>query len=186
MDDNTNATLGAETGANGATNEGNQEGQKTYTQEEYEKKLQAETDKRVTEALKTAQTKWQSEYEQKLKREKDEAARLAIMTTEERAKAEREKAEKLFNDEKSKFNRERLEFEVTKQLAEKKLPVSFAKLLCGADADEAKANLEKFEKEYNSAIEAGVTEKLKGTKPKAPTGTSDTWLNSVRQGAGLK
>lgn len=184
MEENTNATAEGVTGADNATENGNQEGQeqKTYTQED----LQAESDKRVTEALKTAQAKWEKEFETKVSDLKLQWEKESKMTADERAKAEREKAEKAFKDEQDKFTRERLEFEVTKQLAEKKIPVGFAKLLCGNSAEEAKANIENFEKEYNAAIEEGVTQKLKGTTPKSTAKQTDSWLDSVRHGAGLK
>ena len=78
-----NVTTGGMTGAEGATGTGNQEGQgnsnaepKTYSEQEFN----SEVDRRVTEAIKTAQGKWQTEYEEKLKKEKDEAARLAKLS----------------------------------------------------------------------------------------------------------
>ena len=97
MEENTHATAGVETGAQGATDDGNGQGQeenKTYS----EKDFQSEVDRRVTEALKTAHTKWKTEYETKLKAEKDEAARLAKMSADERAKAEFDKRVKDFED----------------------------------------------------------------------------------------
>lgn len=126
--DKTTATVEGAAGAQSATVEGNQQGQekeKTYT----EKDFQSEVDKRVTDALKTARTKWESEYSERLKAEKDEAARLAKMTADERAKAEFEKRVKDFDDREAKYNAERLEFECTKQLAGEKLPVEMAKML---------------------------------------------------------
>lgn len=60
MEENTNVTDGAMTGTDNATDTGNAQGQdsgeetpKTYTAEE----LQAESNRRVTEALKTASAK---------------------------------------------------------------------------------------------------------------------------------
>ena len=101
MEENTHATGGVETGAQGATDNGNGQGQeenKTYS----EKDFQSEVDRRVTEALKTAHTKWQTEYETKLKAEKDEAARLAKMSADERAQAEFDKRVKDFEDREAK------------------------------------------------------------------------------------
>ena len=145
------------------TGTGNQEGQeRTYS----EKEFQSEVDKRVTDALKTAKTKWQSEYEAKLEAEKDEAARLAKMSAEEREKVQSEKRQKEFDDERAKFNAERLEFECTKLLAADNLPVEFSSMLTGTDADTTKKNIETFKGAFNKAIEAAVTERLKGKPPK--------------------
>lgn len=185
MDENTNATAGGDTGAASATGEGNQQGQqeeKTYT----EKDFQSEVDKRVTAALKTAHTKWQAEYEQKLKDEKDEAARLAKMSADERAKAEFDKRVKEFEDREAKHNAERLTFECTKQLAGENLPVEMADMLTGKDAESTKANIETFKVVFGKAVEASVTERMKGKAPKTGNAQSDGWFDSVRKGAGLK
>lgn len=183
MDEDQNVTSGAETGAQTATDNGNGQGQdkeKTYS----EKDFQSEVDKRVTEALKTAQSKWQSEYDAKLKEEKDEAARLAKLSANERAQAEFDKRVKEFEDREAKHNIERLTFECTKQLAGKELPVEFASMLTGSDAETTKANIEVFEKAFSKAIEDGVTKKLKGNTPKAAGGQSTKTTDPFLQGFG--
>lgn len=76
MEGNTNVTDGAATGAQGATDKGNGQGQaekgtepiKTYTAEE----LQAETDRRVTEALKKANAKAQADFETKMQEAREQ------------------------------------------------------------------------------------------------------------------
>lgn len=172
MDENMNATVeGQETGPGEETAAVNQEGQenqetKTYTQEDFDKALQSETDKRVQQALKTAQDKWQKDYEAKVEAEKDEAARLAKMTTEERAKAEAEKEREKFERERKQYQREKLEFETGKQLADRKLSPKFASFLAQNDAETTKANLDAFEQAFSEAVQAGINEKLKGSPPK--------------------
>ena len=162
MDENMNATVeGQETGSGEETAAVNQEGQenqetKTYTQEDFDKALQSETDKRVQQALKTAQDKWQKEYEAKVEAEKDEAARLAKMTTEERAKAEAEKEREKFERERKQYQREKLEFETGKQLADRKLSPKFASFLAQNDAETTKANLDAFEQVVRYMKECGV------------------------------
>lgn len=176
MADAVNATAGAEvTGAN-ATENLNGTGQnvvqtqstentnqtqmeKTYSEAE----LSAEVDRRVQQA----QKKWQADLEGRLKSERDEGARLAKLSADERAKEEQKKAQEAFEKERSQYKRERLEFETTKQLAELKLPVSFASLLAGADAEATKANIENFQKEWNAALQNEIESKLKGNAPKS-------------------
>lgn len=109
---------------------------KTYTEEEFQKKLQSETDKRVTEALETSRAKWEKEYQEKLQEEKDEAAKMAKMTSEQKAAAELAKERHKFEEEKQTFERERLELQTRKTLQEQGLSESFAPFLLGADADE--------------------------------------------------
>lgn len=174
MADAVNATAGAEvTGAN-ATENLNGTGQKvtettentnqTQTEKTYsEAELSAEVDRRVQQA----QKKWQADLEGRLKSERDEGARLAKLSADERAKEEQKKAQEAFEKERSQYMRERLEFETTKQLAELKLPVSFASLLAGADAEATKANIENFQKEWNAALQNEIEGKLKGSAPKS-------------------
>lgn len=173
MAENTAATAEGMSGANVVTDSDNQQGQneeKTYS----EKDFQSEVDKRVTAALKTAQTKWQAEYDEKLKSERDEAARLAKMSADERAKAEFDKRVKEFEDREAKHNAERLTFECTKQLAAEGLSVEMAQILTGTDADATKANIETFKKIFGEALEKAVDERLKGKPPKQTPGAENS------------
>lgn len=105
-------TPGAGTEPNGGTEPEKSE-VKTYTQEEF----QAETEKLIAKAVAEAQGKWNTDFEVKLKEETEKAAQRAKMSAEERAKAEFDEQVKNFNDEKAKYDAERLEFDCTKQLA---------------------------------------------------------------------
>ena len=82
MEENTNTNINenGQEGANGTNGANGAEGTetKTYTQEEVLKLLQSETDKRVSQALKTQQKK----YEKQLS--------LSKLDGEERAKAEKD------------------------------------------------------------------------------------------------
>ena len=156
-------TVGGDTGT-GVTEHSNpqdEKSDKTYT----EKEFISEVDRRVTEALKTAKTKWQTEYDDKLQAEKDEAVRLAKLSADERAKEEFKNKLAQFETERTAYQKERLVFECTKQLAAEQLPVEFAEMLTGADADATKANIEKFKASFAKSVEASVTERLKGKTP---------------------
>ncbi len=133
-----------------------------YSAQEMEK-LIAEN---VEEALKNARTAWDKENESKIAAERDDAARLASMSAEERAKAELDKRESAFAQEKQRYMSERMEFEATKALADEQLPVSFAKILAGADESETKANIEMFRDEFYKALEQALNDRLKGRTPK--------------------
>lgn len=151
-----------------------QEEKVTYTQEEFDKQLQSEADKRVTEALKTAKAKWESDYKDKLKKEKDEAARLAKMSAEDRAKEEFEKQKQDFEAERKQFERDRLELQVKKDLNEQGLNESFSSFLIGKDADSSLANIKSFKSAWDKALSEAVKEKLKGEPPKASPGQNES------------
>lgn len=145
----------------GAGGEGSQGGkEKTFTQ--------TELDRIISDRL----TKAEQKFKEKLEAEKAEAEKLAKMNADERAKAEFEKQQKKFNDDKQAFERERMELETTKMLAAEKLPVEFAKMLMGDTAEATKTNVEAFKTQFSEAIEAAVTERLRGNPPRGGGGSS--------------
>lgn len=138
---------------------------KTYTQEELDALLQQESDKRVTSAIKKKQQEWEEEFKIKLETEKQEAEKLAKLSESGRAQALLDKQQMEFETERAKFQREKIELEVTKQLAEKELPIRFAKLLVTDDAETSLENINTFEKDWQDALKKAVDEKLKGSSP---------------------
>nr|DAZ12944.1 MAG TPA: Major capsid protein [Caudoviricetes sp.] len=170
MEENTNVTVGGEeSGAQGATETSNEQGQQTYTQEEYEKNLQAETDRRVTDALKTAQAKWQKDMEERIEKARKEAEERAKMSAEEIAKADAEKNAKRIEQERADFEHEKLEFQVERQLADKKYPAGFAKMITAMGADEVENNIKILEEALSAYKKSIVDEITKGKPPKTGT-----------------
>ena len=155
-------------------NEGGESGEKTYTQAELDKMLQSETDKRVTEALKTAQEKWSKEYAEKLENEKKEAERLAKLSAAEREKDKFDKERKAFEAERAQFERDRLEMQVAKELTNVGLDASFASILMGADADASMENIKTFKASFDKAVEAAVKARLAGRTPDSGSGSELT------------
>lgn len=144
--------------------------EKSFTQEELNQKIK--------ERLAREKVKFEEEYKTKLALEKKEAERLAKLGEDEREKEILRTAKEEFETERLTFQREKLELQVTKELAEKGLPITFANLLVTDDADTSLENIKSFEKDWQDALERAVTEKLKGTSPKAG-GTIDS------EGSGL-
>lgn len=142
---------------------------KTYTEEELQKLLQSETDKRVTQALKTAQEKWQKEYEEKLAKEKLEAERLASMTAEEKKLEELAKKEKELAERETKIKRLELESQTKTEMASNGLPVEFTSYVMADTAEQVKENIATFKAQWEQAIEKAVNERLQGTTPKTAT-----------------
>lgn len=160
----------------------NQQG-KTYTKEEVEKLLQSESDRRVSEALKTAGVKWQAELESKLEQTRTEAERLAKLSAEEKKKEEdKKRAEELARKEHELTMRE-LQLKAVDELSQKKLPVQFAKLLLGSTAEETLEKISVFEKEFRDAVQEEVEIKLKGRTPQTSEGKNFDMNKFIR---GLK
>ncbi len=148
------------------TQEEVKEESKTYTEDEVKKLIQAETDKRVSSALKTSKAKWEKEFEA----EKEKVAETANMTAEEKARAEFEAQKDEWEKEKQEFERQKLELLTTKKLSSQGLPSDFASLVIGVDEEETDSNIETFKEYWKSALEDAVNERVKGATPR--TGNS--------------
>ena len=123
---------------------------KTFSQEDI--------DEATRKAVEEAQKQWKADA--------DEAARLAKLNKDERAKEEMRIEREKFEKEKSEFAQKQLVAETANQLLERGLSKNFAERLCGKTAEETKANIDAFEKDFNAAVEKAVTERMKGNPPK--------------------
>lgn len=165
--------------------EGGQEGgavggetPKTYTAEE----LQTETEKRVNEALKTANAKTEAAFEKKLEDAKAQWEKEAKMTAAERAKAAEDKARADFENEKAAFAHEKLISRAQGQLIKNGLPEDIAELITASDATEEKIGegIAALKSAFDKAVEAAVEEKLKGNPPAIggkPNSSTDPFLS---------
>ena len=135
---------------------------KTFTQEEVDKMIS----KRLQRERK--------DIEAKIEAERKEAEELAKLSEAEKQKKLFEKQVREFEETKKAFENERLLNETSKQLDAKKLPIKFAKLLKGNNAEETFENIQLFEVEFNEAVEKVVTERLRGNVPKTTTSSSLT------------
>ena len=135
---------------------------KTFTQEEVDKMIS----KRLQRERK--------DIEAKIEAERKEAEELAKLSEAEKQKKLFEKQVREFEETKKAFENERLLNETSKQLDAKKLPIKFAKLLKGKNAEETFENIQLFEAEFNEAVEKVVTERLRGNVPKTTTSSSLT------------
>lgn len=145
---------------NGVINEGGAEGAaqeevKTYTQEEVLALLQSETDKRVSQALKTQQKK----YEKQLS--------LSKLDGEERAKAEKDNRIAELEEQLAQFQIERNKSELKTVLSTRGLSAEFADIIAiNDDIEASQANIDKLDKLFKAAVKAEVEKRLAGNAPK--------------------
>lgn len=140
--------------------------EKVYTQEELDKLLQSETDRRVTEALKTSRAKWEKEYKEKLEKEKKEAERLSKLSAEERERELLKQKEQELAEKEQAIRMKELHLDTIEILSEENLPVGFAEFLIKNDAETTNENIKKFKKEWQEALSKAVDERIKGKSPK--------------------
>lgn len=179
MDENTNVTSGAETGAEVATAESNARGQenetageeapKTYTAEE----LQAETDRCVTEAVKTANAKSEEAFKKRLEDARADWEKESKMTAAERERAAEEKAKAAFEKEKAEFAHEKLVVHAERELIKNNLPGELAASIAGVDEDTTVKNITAIKTAFDKAVESAVNEKLKGKSPASGGGNNE-------------
>lgn len=154
---------GADTGADEATEIATEttETAKTYTQEEVLALLQRESDKRVTEALKTQQKK----YEKQLS--------LSKLDGDERAKAEKDariaELEEMLRERDIATNKS----ELKSVLSSRGLSAEFADIINITDDIEAsQSNIDKLDKLFKAAVKAEVEKRLAGNAPKGNSATA--------------
>ena len=144
----------------GGENQG-QEETKTYTQEEVFALLQSETDKRVSQALKTQQKK----YEKQLS--------LSKLDGDERAKAEKDNRIAELEEQLAAFQIERNRSELKSVLASRGLSAEFADIISiNDDIEASQANIDTLDRLFKAAVKAEVEKRLAGNAPKGNGGGS--------------
>lgn len=134
---------------------------KTYTQEEVLELLQRESDKRVSQALKTQQKK----YEKQLS--------LSKLDGEERAKAEKDAEIAELREQLAQFQIERNRSELKSVLSSRGLSAEFADIIAiNDDIEASQANIDKLDKLFKAAVKAEVEKRLAGNAPKGNGSTA--------------
>lgn len=122
---------------------------KTYTQEEVLQLIQSETDKRVTQALKTQQKK----YEKQLS--------LSKLDDEERIKAEKDDRIAELEQLVSQMNIANNRSELKSVLSSRGLSAEFADIIViSDDIEESQSNIDKLDKLFKAAVKAEVERRI--------------------------
>lgn len=128
---------------------------KTFTQEEVLALIQSESDKRVTQALKTERKK----YEKQLS--------LSKLDGDEREKAEKDNRIAELEELVKQMNTERNKSELKSVLSSRGLSAEFADIIAISDDIEAsQANIDALDKLFKAAVKAEVEKRLAGNAPK--------------------
>ena len=133
----------------------NENEEKTYTQEEVLKLLQSETDKRVSQALKTQQKKFEKQLS------------LSKLDDNERAKAEKDNRIAELEEQLAQFQIERNKSELKSVLSSRGLSAEFADIIAiNDDIETSQANIDKLDKLFKAAVKAEVEKRLAGSAPR--------------------
>lgn len=160
---------GVETGGEGNPNPA-QEQPKTFTQEEVLALIQSESDKRVTQALKTERKK----YEKQLS--------LSKLDGDEREKAEKDNRIAELEEMVAQMNIDRNKSELKSVLSSRGLSAEFADIINISDDIEAsQANIDKLDKLFKAAVKAEVEKRLAGSAPKGNTTPAEITKDSAKK-----
>ena len=143
------------------TQEEQEQEQKTYTKDEVMALLQSETDKRVSQALKTQQKKF------------DKQLSLTKLDGEERAKAEKDNRIAELEEQLAQFQIERNKSELKSVLSSRGLSAEFADIIAiSDDIETSQANIDKLDRLFKLAVRAEVEKRLAGNAPKGNGGST--------------
>ena len=143
------------------TQEEQEQEQKTYTKDEVMALLQSETDKRVSQALKTQQKKF------------DKQLSLTKLDGEERAKAEKDNRIAELEEQLAQFQIERNKSELKSVLSSRGLSAEFADIIViSDDIETSQANIDKLDRLFKLAVRAEVEKRLAGNAPKGNGGST--------------
>lgn len=163
MDENMNNNTSVE-------NEGTQQEEKTYTQEEVMKLIQAESDRRTNQAL----AKQKKEYEKKLS--------LSSLDEQQRKDAEAQMKIEELQSQLAQFQIEKNRSELKSVLSSRGLSAEFADIVNISDDIEAsQANIDKLDKLFKAAVKAEVEKRLAGNSPKGNTSTTEITKETAKK-----
>lgn len=118
------------------------------------------------------QFKSSDEFKQLIANTIAEGEARAKMSAEEKAEADRKAQEERYQQEQNKFHREQAHFYAQQELANRKLPATFADYIADQDHDTMVANADAFEKSFTDAVHAETLKRMQGDQtPAAGTQT---------------
>lgn len=149
MEDNTNT--------NTTTNQPATEASKVYTQEEVEKLVQAEADRRVTQAL--------SKKEREMSKKLTEAEKLSKMSEEDKYRYQLEQKEAELAAKEKEFALRDNKIAAMKVMSDKGIPADLVDFVVDIDADTMNANINKLDKFIKQAVASEVKARLASPTP---------------------
>lgn len=155
--ENTNVELGGQNDG-GQQNENGNEEKISYTQEELDALIQKESDRRVSQALKTAQKKNEARVR--------EAEKLAKMNEQQRYEYELTQREQAIADKEKQLALAENKAEASSILAEKGISPKLVDFVVAEDAEVMMNNIQTLEAEFKASVKAEVEKRLQTNTPK--------------------
>lgn len=151
---------------------------KTYTQEEVDKMLQSEVDRRITSALK----KQAKSNEAKIK----EAQKLAQMNESEKFQYELEQREKAIEEKEKALALAENKNIASQILADKGLSLSLVDFVIAEDAETMNSNIRLLEKAFKDSVKREVEKRLGSSAPKKNLPPDETITKEQAKKMGIR
>ena len=151
---------------------------KTYTQEEVDKMLQSEVDRRITSALK----KQAKSNEAKIK----EAQKLAQMNESEKFQYELEQREKAIEEKEKALALAENKNIASQILADKGLSLSLVDFVIAEDAETMNSNIRLLEKAFKDSVKREVEKRLGSSAPKKNLPVEETITKEKAMKMGIR
>lgn len=153
----------------------------TLTPDELQKKIEAESDRKLASALKKKQEEWKEQQQEAIQAALDEKERLSKLSDKERKDAELSKREQELQDRLNEIQRKELKADAVADLSGKGLPSSFAEFVLAEDAEQTLGNINKLKETFDAAVNEAVKGRLRQEDPKTGGGSqqSDNGLNKA-------
>lgn len=147
---------------------------KVYTQEEVDKMLQAEADRRVNQALQ----KQKAEADKKLK----EAQKLSQMSAEEKYRYELEQREQAIAEKERQLTLAENKNAASKVLADKGLDLSLVDLVLAEEAETMNDRINLLDKAFKKSVKAEVEKRLASKSPVSTLDANKTYTKNDLNG----
>jgi hypothetical protein len=133
---------------------------------ELQKKIEAESDRKLAKALEKKQKEWEEQLDQRIADAKKDAEQYAKMTQKEREDAEYKKRLEALDKRERELNTKQLRSEVETDLKDEGLPAAFAdSLIKLEDNEKIKEAVSSIKEEFDAAVNNAVKEKLRQDPP---------------------
>lgn len=150
------------------------------TNDELKKKIESESDRKLSAVLDKKEKEWKANQDQAIKDALAEHQRLSKLSEKEQQEEQMTKREKEIAEREAKIQRAELRSEAIEDLHKKELPSKFADFLLSDDAESTLENINTFKQAFDEAVNAAVKEKLRQDTPPAGGGSSTSKRVNVK------
>ncbi|MED4083876.1 DUF4355 domain-containing protein [Halalkalibacterium halodurans] len=163
---------GEEGADEGGEGEEEKEEKVELTADELQKKIEAESDRKLAKVLEKKQKEWEEKQQEAIQKALEEKERLSKLSEKERKEEELTKKEKDLQERLRQLELKELKADAVADLTAKNLPSDFADFLLAEDAEKTLENINNFKKAFDNAVSEAVKEKLR--QPTPPAGGSSS------------